>query len=191
PTVHKDTVFFFQAEDGIRDFHVTGVQTCALPISAAERLENPAFHVHFGHPPKIEMPITFGLLLNLVSAANADDVDVLWGFISRYVPGATRENQPELDRLVAYAVRYFHDRVKPTKTFRLPSDKERAAMRQLADDLEAHLGSQDSEALQNLVFEVGKTHGFEPLRDWFKALYQVLLGADQGPRFGSFVALYG
>ena len=159
--------------------------------SPAERLENPVFHVHFGNPPAAEMPLTFGLLLNLVSAANAEDVGVMWGFISRYVPGATPATHPALDRLAGYAVRYFNDRVKPTKTFRAPTDKERAALADLAAQLAGQEGSTDAEALQNLVFEVGKAHGFEPLRDWFTAIYQVLLGADQGPRFGSFIALYG
>jgi lysyl-tRNA synthetase class 1 len=158
---------------------------------AAGQLENPAFHIHSGHPPVADMPITFGLLLNLVSAANAHDVGVLWGFISRYVQGATPETHPDLDRLAGYAVRYFNDRVKPHKVFRAPTDKERAAMEDLAAQLAGQEGSSDAEALQNLAFEVGKAHGFEPLRDWFTALYQVLLGADQGPRFGSFVALYG
>jgi lysyl-tRNA synthetase class 1 len=157
----------------------------------AQRLENPAFHVHYGHPPVAEMPVTFALLLNLVSAANAEDVAVLWGFISRYVPGATPKTHPGLDRLAGYAVRYFNDRVKPTKTFRAASDRERAALLDLAAQLAPFEGSTDAEALQNLVFEVGKAHAFEPLRDWFATLYQVLLGADQGPRFGSFVALYG
>ena len=103
--------------------------------STAERLENPVFHVHFGHPPRAEMPVTFGLLLNLVSAANAEDVSVLWGFISRYVPGATAATHPDLDRLAGYAVRYFNDKVKPTKTFRAATDKERAALADLAAQL--------------------------------------------------------
>ncbi|HHY48696.1 MAG TPA: lysine--tRNA ligase [Alphaproteobacteria bacterium] len=156
-----------------------------------QRVENPAFHVHFGHPPQVTMPITFSLLLNITSASNAHDTNVLWGFISRYVKGATPETQPELDRLAHYAVRYFNDRVKPTKSFRAPTDKERAALEDLANQLAAYEGSTDAEELQNLVYEVGKAHGFEPLRDWFGALYEVLLGAEQGPRFGSFVALYG
>ena len=159
--------------------------------TTAERLENPAFHVHFGHPPAVATPITFALLLNIVSASNAHDTAVLWGFISRYVNGATAETHPELDKLAGYAVRYFNDRVKPTKTFRVPSDKERAALADLAAQLAPLEGSTDAEALQNLVFEVGKAHQFEPLRDWFTGIYQVLLGADQGPRFGSFIALYG
>ena len=157
----------------------------------AERLENPAFHIHTGHPPEYEMPISFSLLLNIVSASNADDTNVLWGFISRYVPGATPATQPELDRLAAYAVRYFNDRVKPTKRFRAPSELERAALQDLADRLADKEGSIDAEDLQNLVYEVGKAHAFEPLRAWFGAIYEVLLGAEQGPRFGSFIALYG
>ena len=156
-----------------------------------ERLENPAFHIHAGHPPEAEMPITFSLLLNIASASNAHDKDVLWGFISRYVPDASPATEPELDKLAGYAVRYFNDRVAPTKSFRAPTEKERAALQDLADQLAAKEGSTDAAELQNLVYEVGKTHGFEPLRDWFGAIYGVLLGAEQGPRFGSFVALYG
>ena len=156
-----------------------------------ELLENPAFHIHAGHPPLEEVPISFALLLNLVSAANAHDKSVLWGFISRYVPGATPQNHPELDRLAGYAVKYFDDFVRPNKVFREASAEEAKAMQALSEVLAGHEGSNDAEALQNLVYEIGKTHAFENLRDWFKALYQVLLGQDQGPRFGSFVALYG
>jgi lysyl-tRNA synthetase class 1 len=159
--------------------------------SPEERLENPVFHVHFGAPPTIDMPVTFALLMNLVSTANAEDPSVLWGFISRYVKGATPATHPDLDKLAGYAVRYFNDKVKPTKTYRAPTDKERAALQDLADQLAAKSGSTDAEDLQNLVFEVGKAHQFEPLRDWFGAIYEVLLGQAQGPRFGSFIALYG
>ena len=158
---------------------------------AAARLENPAFHVHYGDVPAPAVPLSFALLLNLVATANATDTKVMWGFISRYIPGASPATHPELDRLAGYAVRYFNDRIKPFKTYRAPSDMERAALQDLHDQLGAHRGSADAEALQNLVYEVGKAHGFEPLRDWFKAIYQVLLGDDQGPRFGSFIALYG
>jgi len=159
--------------------------------TVAEQLENPAFHIHSGNPGTHDVPVTFGLLLNLVSAANAEDASVLWGFISNYVPGASPETHTELDRLVGFAIRYFHDFVKPTKVFRAPTDQERQAFEALDAGLAEFSGSTDAEAIQNLVYEVGKTAGFEPLRDWFKALYQVLLGQDQGPRFGSFAALYG
>jgi lysyl-tRNA synthetase class 1 len=156
-----------------------------------ERLENPAFHVHFGAVPNPDVPLSFALLLNLVSTANAEDTTVLWGFISRYLKGATAKTHPEIDSLAGYAVRYFNDKVKPTKIYRAPTDQERAALQDLADQLAPHEGSVDAEMLQNLVFEVGKAHNFDPLRAWFGAIYEVLLGQAQGPRFGSFIALYG
>lgn len=155
------------------------------------QLNNPSWHIHSGNPPKDEMPISFALLLNLVSAANAHDKDVLWGFISRYAPGANAGNNSKLDELAGYAIRYFDDFVKPKKIFRAADEKEAAAMADLASRLEAMGDSNDAEALQTEVFSVGKDHDFENLREWFKALYQVLLGQDQGPRFGSFIALYG
>ena len=158
---------------------------------AKARLNNPVWHIHAGNPPDVELPITFAMLLNLVSASNASDKATLWGFISKYDAGATPESNPTLDALVGFAIRYFEDFVKPAKTFRDPSGQEREAMTALADRLDAMPSDADGEALQTEVFAVGKEHGFENLRDWFQALYQVLLGQDQGPRFGSFTALYG
>ena len=172
------------------DEYYAFVDACRREDKAA-LLENPAFHIHAGHPPLEEVPVSFALLLNLVSAANAHDKAVLWGFISKYVAGATPQNHPELDRLAGYAVKYFEDFVRPTKVFRAATPGEAVALAALAEALGPFDGSTDAEALQNLVYEVGKAHGFAQLRDWFKALYQVLLGQDQGPRFGSFVALYG
>ena len=157
---------------------------------AAAAVENPAFHIHSGKVPVVDMPISFGLLLNLASAANAHERAALWNYISRRLPGETPQSNPELDRLAAYAVRYFNDKVKAEKVFRAPSDKERAALQDLHDQL----GGKDAleaKELQDIVYAVGNAHHFEPLRDWFGAIYQVLLGADQGPRFGSFIALYG
>lgn len=158
-----------------------------------EQLGNPVWHIHGGNPPASELPISFGLLLNLASACQAEDKSVLWGFIQRYAPDATPENQPKLDQLVGYAINYFHDFVKPAKTYRAASEQEVAAMNDLATRLEAldDKAPLTAEELQNVVYDVGKTHGFENLRDWFKALYEVLLGEAQGPRFGSFIALYG
>jgi lysyl-tRNA synthetase, class I len=158
----------------------------------AKRLENPAWHIHAGSPPQYGSPVSFGLLLNLVSAANAETKDVLWGFISRYAPGATPDDQPLLDRLAGFALAYYRDFVLPSKTYRAPTAKERAAMVDLRNRLaDQPADARDGEALQNLTFEVGKAHDFENLRDWFKALYEVLLGQEQGPRFGSFAALFG
>ncbi len=159
--------------------------------SSEERLNNPVFHIHGGAPGVGEAPLSFALLLNLVSAANAEDEGVLWGFIKRYLPDATPETYPELGKLVEYAMRYFHDFVKPGKKFREADNKERTALLHLSELLEPLEGSTDASQIQNVVYEAGKQAEFEPLRDWFKALYQILLGQDQGPRFGSLVALYG
>ncbi len=155
------------------------------------QLNNPVWHIHAGNPPKTDMPISFSMLLNLVSASNASDKETLWGFISQYAEGVTPQSHPVLDELVGYAIRYFEDFVKPAKTFRAPSDKERAALADLREKLAGLAGENDPEVIQTEVFTVGKDHEFENLRDWFQALYQILLGQDQGPRFGSFVALYG
>jgi lysyl-tRNA synthetase, class I len=154
-------------------------------------IDNPAWHVHRGAPPEQGSPVSFSLLLNLVSAADASTKDILWGFISRYIPGATAETQPMLDRLTGYAINYYEDFVKPSKRFRAPNDQERAAMTDLVARLRALPVDADAEAIQNEVFEAGKAGGFEPLRAWFQALYEVLLGQSQGPRFGSFAAIFG
>ena len=158
---------------------------------AAQRLANPVWHIHAGEPPKADMPVSFSLLLNLVSASNAQDREVLWGFISRYAPETSPQTHPDLDRMAGYALNYFADFVKPTKTFRAPSDMERAALEELDARLAGLDAGSDGETIQGEVYAVGKAHGFEPLRAWFTALYEILLGQSQGPRFGSFVALYG
>jgi lysyl-tRNA synthetase class 1 len=161
----------------------------ADPRAAA--IDNPAWHVHRGAPPEQGSPVSFSLLLNLVSAADASNKDILWGFLERYIPGATPRTEPVLDQLAGYAINYYEDFVKPAKAFRAPDDKERAAMQALVAKLQALPAGADAEAIQNEVFEVGKDAGFEPLRAWFSALYEVLLGQSQGPRFGSFVAIFG
>jgi lysyl-tRNA synthetase class 1 len=182
----------------------------------ARRLENPVWHIHDGAPPAPDPGsgsgagghVTFALLLNLASACNSEDPAVLWGFISRYVPGAAGaprrsfedgasgagappQTAPILSRLVAHAINYYRDFVKPNKRYRAPDANERAALADLASTLEALPGNADAEAIQNEVYEVGKRHAFEDLRAWFRALYEILLGRDQGPRMGSFIALYG
>jgi lysyl-tRNA synthetase class 1 len=155
------------------------------------QVENPVWHIHNGVPPKSNMPVTFGLLLNLASVSSTDDKSVLWGFISRYAPDATPQNSPLLDKLVEYAVSYYHDFIKPEKKFRNATEKERAAIEALIGKLRDAPKGASAEELQNMVYEVGKLHGFENLRDWFGALYEVMLGQAQGPRMGSFIALYG
>jgi lysyl-tRNA synthetase class 1 len=157
----------------------------------AAQLDNPAWHVHGGAPPEKGSPVSFSLLLNLVSAADASTKDILWAFIGRYLPGATPQSEPLLDKLAGYAIQYYEDFVKPSKRFRAPDARERTAMEALVDKLRTLPAGADAEAIQNEVFEVGKAAGFEPLRLWFAALYEVLLGQSQGPRFGSFVAIFG
>jgi lysyl-tRNA synthetase, class I len=156
-----------------------------------KQLANPVWHIHEGNPPRLEVPISFNLLLNLVSASNSEEPAVLWGFIQRYAPGASKETHPLLDDLVGYAIRYFHDFVKPAKVYRAPDAREEKALAELAMKLDALPAGASGEDIQNLVYEVGKTHEFENLRDWFRALYEVLLGQSQGPRFGNFIELYG
>ena len=156
-----------------------------------QRLANPVWHIHGGNPPASKMVVPFSMLLNLASVSGAESKDTMWGFIRRYAPDASPQTHPDLDAAAGYAVKYYRDFVKPAKTYRAPDAKERAAMEDLRDRLKAWEGGQDPEELQSMVFAVGKAHGFEPLRDWFKALYEVLLGASQGPRFGGFIALYG
>jgi lysyl-tRNA synthetase class 1 len=159
--------------------------------SESQRLENPVFHIHHGNPPAETYPVSFALLLNLVSASNALDRDVLWGFIRAYAPHANPQSNPGLDRLVGYAIKYYDDFVKPQKKYRAATEKERAALSELADAFEKLGGERDPEKVQFEVYEIGKRHGFEPLRDWFKAIYEVLFGQTAGPRFGSFAALFG
>ncbi len=168
------------------------------------RLGNPVWHLHSGNPPPIDLPVPFALLLNLVSASNAQNKDVLWGFISRYAPGVTPATHPELDKLTEYAIRYFDDFVKPTKQFRAPDEVEREALAKLSEALSALPAGADGEAIQTAALNVARR--IERYQDhskqapeggpgvsvaFFQMIYQVLIGQERGPRFGSFAALYG
>ena len=157
----------------------------------AQRLDNPVWHIHRGQAPGSDMAVPFATLLNLAAVSGATDKSALWRFLNRYQPDLTPASHPGLDRAAEGAVRYVQERVLPTRIRRAPTDKERAAMEDLAARLRAYDGPADPEALQTLVFAVGNDHAFVPLRDWFRGLYEVLLGTSEGPRFGGFVALYG
>lgn len=157
-----------------------------------KQFENPVWHIHQNGPPQAELPITFALLLNLVSASNAEDKERLWGFIRKYQPDATPAAYPLLDQLAGYAITYYHAFEKPKKVYRAATDQERAALTALSEKLDAVDDGATAETLQNLVYETGKQNGYaDNLRDWFKAIYEILLGASQGPRFGGFIELYG
>jgi len=156
-----------------------------------QQLGNPVHHIHGGAVPPARMPLTFALLLNLVAVASTDDKALLWSFVQRYVPGVAPDTHPEVDALIDHALAYFRDFIAGSLQRRPPTEVEAAALRDLDARLAALPPGADAEAIQNQVYEVGKTHPFESLRDWFKALYEILLGTSQGPRMGSFVALYG
>ncbi len=158
-----------------------------------EQLDNPVWHIHAGSPPRdAEGGLPFNILLNLVGVANTEDKAVLWGFISRYAPTTSPQTHPMLDRLVGHAIQYFSDFVKPTRRFRPPTDQERAALEDAVVALGKMPAGIEAEAIQFELYEVGKRHGYaEDLRGWFKAVYEVLFGTEQGPRLGSFVAIYG
>lgn len=168
-----------------------------------QRLSNPVWHIHTGHPPKIDTPISFNMLLTLVSSSNAENAETLWGFIGRYRPGVTPQTHPKLGALVEYAIHYFRDFVLPTKKFREPNEAERKALADLRDALSQLPPASSAEDIQNVVYEIGRRPPFldeaKKAKDgrpgvsleWFNMLYQVLLGQEKGPRFGSFVAIYG
>ncbi len=161
---------------------------------AAAQANNPVFHIHGGQVPQSGMVVPFAMLLNLASVSGAEDKETLWGFIRRYAPEASPEANPDLDAAAGQAVRYYADFVKPAKVYRAPTEAEREALEALraalADYQGPAEGQDEAEALQGIVFAVGRER-FDPMRDWFKALYEVLLGASQGPRFGGFIAVYG
>ena len=170
----------------------------------AQRLANPVWHIHGGRPPQEPMPVSFNLLLNLVSASNAENRDVLWGFISRYAPGVTPQSHPKLDELAGFAIRYFDDFVRPTKQFRQPDEVETETLQAIVAAISTLPDDADGELIQSALLDVAR--GVERYQDtkkkgpdggpgvsvsFFQMLYQVLLGQERGPRFGSFAALYG
>lgn len=159
--------------------------------SIKERLGNPVHHIHDGRIPAGTLPVTFGLLLNLVGVMGEASPAQVWGYLANYVPDATPARYPELDRLIGYALAYHRDFVAPTLRRRAPEGVEVAALERLDAALAALPDDATAEAIQNEVYEIGKTGGFAELRDWFRALYETLLGSSQGPRMGSFIRLYG
>jgi lysyl-tRNA synthetase class 1 len=170
-----------------------------------QRLTNPVWHIHSGNPPKPEISLPFSMLLTLVSSSNAENAEALWGFIGRYRPGVTAQTHPKLDALVGYAIHYFRDFVLPTKRFREPTPAERVALTDLRDALSQLPAGASAEEIQDVVYEIGRREPFLDTSgkskakdgkpgvslDWFNMLYQVLLGQEKGPRFGSFAAVYG
>jgi len=157
-----------------------------------QKLGNPVHHIHAGKVPEQLLPVSYGLLLNVASLPGVGDKETVWKFVRRYSPECSPETDPELDKLIELAVNYARDFVAPNLKRRSPTAEEAAALRDLDSGLAKLAPDADGEAIQHLVFEVGKQHyGKENLRSWFQALYETLLGSSQGPRMGSFIALYG
>jgi len=157
-----------------------------------KQITNPAYHIHGGVVPKIDsFGISFSLLLNLASVCNPEDKSVLWGFISRYAPLASPENAPYLDHMTSFAINYYNDFVKNTKSYLAPTDKHKLLLGQIHQMLSSLPKDTTAEEIQNQIYAIGREAGYENLRDFFKELYQILLGQDEGPRLGSFIKLFG
>lgn len=154
-------------------------------------VDNPVWHIHEGNPPAAFPPVTFALLLNLVSAASASDKEQLWNYLKVYRPDVSEQANPRLDEMVGYAIRYYEKFVAPNKNYRAPTDQERNALDDLATRLENMAETQDIDLLQTIVFDAGKSVNYENLREWFKGIYEVCFGQSEGPRMGNFIAIYG
>ena len=188
---HRAKKLYFDVIPRAVDEYVANVARARTEDAEAQK-SNPVWHFHAGEiPTSTGSPIPFNMLLNLASVVNAETPDILWGFIRRYLPDATAESQPFLARLVTHAIEYYRDIERPKKRFRPADPTERAALADLAETLRGMDPQTDAETIQTAVYEVGKRHPFRALKEWFACLYQVLLGQQEGPRFGGFVALYG
>jgi len=156
------------------------------------RLLNPVWHVHNGNPPKEKSIMPFSVLLNLVGTSNAADKELLWKFIKKYKKDIKISDYPILDSLVEYALKYFKDVVKPNKKHRTPNEKEKKALQDLIKRLKDCKNQMDPEAIQTIVYSVGKDNGYEQnLREWFKAIYEIIFGDQDGPRMGFFISFFG
>ena len=155
-------------------------------------LMNPVWHVHNGKIPKEDSIMTFSMLLNLVETSNADSKDLLWKFVKKYNPNISEKNSPIFDALVGYAIKYFNDVIKSQKKYKIPNDAEKIALNALVKTLETCSEKMSPEEIQTLIYSTGKENGYaENLRDWFKLIYEVVFGDENGPRMGFFISFFG
>jgi lysyl-tRNA synthetase class 1 len=188
---HRAKKLFFDVIPRAADEYIANIDRARSEDLSAQQA-NPAWHIHGGSiPADAGSPIPFSMLLNLASVINAQTPEMLWGFVRRYIPAASPQSEPLLARLIEHAIAYFQDFVRPKKKFRAAAPQERAALEDLAAALRGIDPLLPASEIQDLVYAVGKRHGLASLKAWFACLYQVLLGQDEGPRFGGFVALYG
>ena len=156
-----------------------------------DKYNNPIWHIHKGDPPEFKSEITYNSLLNLVSVCNSNDKEVIWRFVNEYDSTLTPLINKEFDLLIQYAINYYNDFVLPKKKYLEIDDSNKMIFEQLKSLLKGIDRSSSSEMIQTEIYEIGKKNNFENLREFFKLIYQVLLGQEQGPRLGSFIRLYG
>ena len=160
--------------------------------SELQLLMNPVWHVHNGDIPEEEIIMTFSMLLNLVETSNADSKELLWKFVKKYKKGISEKNYPIFDNLIGYAIRYFNDVIKLKKNYKKPNEKEKNALLALIKTLENCNDEMTPEDIQTLIYSTGKENGYsENLRDWFKLIYEVVFGDENGPRMGFFISFFG
>ena len=155
-------------------------------------LMNPVWHVHNGQIPQEDSIMTFSMLLNLVETSNADSKELLWKFVKKYNPNISEKNSPIFDALVGYAIKYFNDVIKSQKKYKMPDEQERKALAALVNTLNTCNEQMSPEEIQTLIYSTGKENGYaENLRDWFKLIYEVVFGDENGPRMGFFISFFG
>ncbi len=161
-------------------------------LEEQKKYDSPLWHIHAGKPTNFKSEITFNSLTNLVSICNTNDKKIIWGFVNQYDPEINPKNNPEFDKLIDYSINYYNDFVLPNKKYLEIDENNKSLFKNMRDVLKFKVKSNtSSEDIQTLLYDVGKSHDFENLKDFFKLVYQVLLGQEQGPRLGSFIKLYG
>ena len=153
---------------------------------------NPVWHVHNSDIPKEQMIMSFSMLLNLVEASNADNKDLLWKFVKKYKKDISEKDYPIFDKLVEYAIKYFNDVIKKNKKYKIPNSDEKKALEALIKKLDDCNDEMLPEDIQTLIYSIGKENGYSKnLRDWFKLIYEVVFGDENGPRMGFFISFFG
>ena len=161
-------------------------------LESLKKIDSPIWHIHAGNPQLFKSDITFNALTNLVSICNTDDKDIIWDFVNQYDPNLSPSTNPEFDKLIDYAINYYTDFVLPNKKYLDVNNDNIIVLQDMLNILKTQITEKNSaEEIQTLLYEVGKKHQFDNLKDFFKLVYQVLLGQEQGPRLGSFIKLYG
>tara|TARA_Y100001960_G_scaffold114638_1_gene122736 strand:- start:1113 stop:1733 length:621 start_codon:yes stop_codon:yes gene_type:complete len=157
-----------------------------------QMLSNPVWHVHNGNIPRENTIMTFSMLLNLVEASNANSKELLWKFVKKYKPNILLKDHPIFDKLIGYAIKYFNDVIKKNKKYKKPNSEEKKALEELVQMLEKCNDEMQPEEIQTQIYSVGKENGYkENLRDWFRLIYEVVFGDENGPRMGFFISFFG